>query len=147
MIQCLSKVLESYLKDYGWNFRSEGTGEWVTGWQGGERSYPLRISVLESWIIFQIQPFLKITTDWECWPEITHYLLRLNSNCHMVKIHIDENEQISLVLEVFSKNFEYSDFSDALGILGYYADYLYDEILDFMDKIGFQYSHALNFLT
>ncbi len=147
MNRCSSEMLECYLRDYGWSFRSNGPQSWLTGWQGQDRSYPLTVHLNDTWLVLNVNPFLKLNIDWESWPEISRYLLELNADCHMVKIVINQNGDIGLVLELLASNLAYSDFSDALGVLGYYADYLYDEILSQFDRIGFQYAHALSFLA
>lgn len=147
MSRCSSPKLETYLRDYGWSFRNESENSWVTGWQGQDRSYPLTIDLNDTWVILSVTPFLKLNIDWDSWPEISRYLLELNHQCHMVKIVINDCGDIALILEILASNLAYNDFSDALGILGYYADFLYDEILSQFDRIGFQYAHALNFLA
>lgn len=147
MNQCTPEVLEAYLQEYGWSYHYVDQGQWVTGWQGQERSYPLKISVCDTWITFQIKPFVKLTIDWDSWPELSYFILKKNDDCQMVKLALDENDQISLYLEVFANGFSYQDFNDTIGLMGYYADRLYDEILSHLDTIGFRYAHALNFLT
>ncbi|MBF0440913.1 MAG: hypothetical protein HQK54_03325 [Oligoflexales bacterium] len=147
MIQCLHRVIETYLDNYGWSYKVGGCGGWITGFQGGERSYPLFINITETWITFNIRPFIGISTDWEYWPEVLQFLLKLNNRCSMVKLVIDDDNCISLLLEIFARDLSYSEFYDSLGVLGYYADFIYGEILDFFDKIDFKYSHSLKFLT
>lgn len=147
MVRHVSQQLESYLYEYGWTFKQAAEGQWVTGFQGKERAYPLTLVASETWVTFQVHPFLKLSIDWECWPELARFLLELNHSCQMVKVVINDRGHIGLTLEVLSTKFDFEHFSDSLGILGYYADFLFDEILGFMDQIGFNYSLALNFLT
>ncbi len=147
MVQQVSGQLESYLRDYGWSFRKMDDNHWVTGFQGKDRSYPLRLLVSDTWITFQIHPFLKLNVDWECWPELAKFLLELNHSSQMVKLVLNEKGHIGLTLEALASGLNYEAFSDCLGILGYYADYLFDEVLTFMDHIGFNYSLSMNFLT
>lgn len=136
MNQCTSDVLEKYLKTYGWSFRTNGQGVWMTGWASEKRSYPLRIILDESFITLNVQPLLKLDVDLEAYPELAVTLLEVNQHCHLVKIAIDEVGDIVLSLSLVSEFFSYELFSTSIGLLGYYSDYLYDEITSFFDRLG-----------
>lgn len=147
MVQQVTGQLESYLCDYGWTYRKTDGNQLVTGFQGKDRAYPLRILSSETWVTFHIHPFLKLSIDWECWPELAKFLLELNHSSQMVKLVLNEKGHIGLTLEMLVSGMSYDCFSDGLGIIGYYADYLFDEVLSFLDQIGFNYSLSMNFLT
>ena len=70
MTQCSSGVVESWLHQYGWAFRTMGENRWCTGWEGEERYYPLYLSLSDTWMTFRIQPFIKLNIDWESHPGI-----------------------------------------------------------------------------
>jgi hypothetical protein len=147
MNRCDGKLLESFLSAYGWSYRREGDGAWRTGFRGEDQSFPLSILLSESWVTFSVQPFLSIPVDWESWPEISRMLLELNSKSTMVKLSLNPSGQMELSLEAFAINFEYDVFCLAMGLLGFYADSFYDEILTRLDSIGFRYTESLNLLT
>ena len=147
MVQCTSNVLESYFYDYGWNFKSSGIRQWITGWRGEDRYFPLNISLTDTLISFSIQPFLKLQVDWESWPEISKLLLELNNECKMIKISIDPEYNMCLSMELPSSSLTFGCFKDSIGMLGYYADHVYDAILTFLDQLGFKYADSLNMLT
>lgn len=147
MIRCDGELLESYLADYGWSFRREGEGSWRTGFRGEDQCFPLHILLSDSWVTFSVQPFLSISVDWDSWPEISRLLLELNSTSTMVKLSVDGSGQMELSLDAFSLNFNYDAFCLAMGLLGFYADSFYDEILTRLDSLGFRYTESLNLLT
>ncbi len=147
MERCTGPLLENYLATYGWTYRSTGSQEWTTGFQGQDRSFPLRISLTETWISFQIEPYLGLEIDWESWPEIARCLLELNGRSSMVRLSLCDQGRIEMGLEVFNKQFCYESFCTCIGLLGFYADHFYDEILSRLDSIGFKYTESLKLLT
>lgn len=147
MERCTGPLLENFLATYGWSYRSTGQHEWTTGFQGQERSFPLRISMTETWISFQIEPYLGLDIDWESWPEISRCLLELNGRSSMVRLSLCDKGQIEMSLEVLNRQFCYEAFCTCIGLLGFYADQFYDEILARLDSIGFRYSESLKLLT
>ena len=147
MAVCEAQLLDSFLEQYDWISKRDREDRWLTGWEGEDRSYPLAIQLSDTWISFQVSPFLKLGLDWESWPEISHFLLELNHLSHMAKLSIDSQGDIHLSLEVFTSSIDYDKFCDTLGVLAYYADFFYNEILNKMDHVGFRYSEALNFLA
>ena len=141
------QVLESYLADYGWAFRKVSETNWVTGWQGGDRSYPLVLTLSDTWLSFEVKPFLKLSLDWDIWPELSLFLLELNHSSHMVKLVVDESGDICLHLEMFTNELIFSNFADSLGLIGYYCDQMYDQILNQLDRIGCQTPQDFKYLT
>ena len=130
MDQGVSEIVESYLNQYGWSFRSVDARRWLTGWQGMERYFPLQIVACDSWITFCIKPLIDWHEKWENSRELAHFLLELNDQCPMIKLHLDEAGDICLGLSVFAAHLDYENFYNAVGLLGYYADYLFTEILN-----------------
>lgn len=147
MNRCTGELLESFLADYGWAFRREGEGMWKTGFRGEEQIFPLSIILTETWISFVVQPFVELSIDWDSWPEISRLLLELNARATMAKLSISLEGRIELSIEVLNAAFTYESFSLTMGLLGYYADSYYDEILSDLDMIGYRYSESLNLLT
>lgn len=145
--RCTSELLESYLKDYGFAYRCTGIGLWKTAFRGEEQLFPLSIILTENVVSFVIQPFVELLVDWESWPEISRLLLELNSKATMAKFALSAEGRIELSIEVLSSAFSYESFSLTMGLLGFYADNYYDEILESLDSIGFRYSESLNLPT
>ena len=146
-LQVSSTALEDFLGRYGWDYIKKSDNCLVTGWQGEHRSYPLRIEVSDTWVSFKVQPFLNLTIDWDSWPEIAMYLLEMNDGTSMAKVSLDDEGRIVMSLEVFSQDLSFERFSDVLGVLGHYAEILYDDLLSTLDNVGYRYCESLNILT
>jgi len=147
MERCTGPLLENYLSTYGWTFRASGNQEWKTAFQGQDQSFPLRIHLTDTWISFVIEPYLNLDIDWESWPEISRCLLELNGTSSMVRLSLCGKGQIEMGLEALNNRFCYESFCTCMGLLGFYADQFYDEILGRLDSIGFRYSESLKLLT
>lgn len=137
MDQISSQQIEGFLCQYGWNFKKVDESHYETGWQGKKRSFPMTISICDTWIGFEITPFLETEIDWESWPEVSAFLLEFNDRSRMVKASTNEQQLICLSIEAFASRFCFAEFSDCLGILGFYADQLDDELHDFLEIIGY----------
>ena len=137
MTHSVIKILEKYLSKYGWSFKKVSEKTIISGWQGQHRCFPLVISYCDTWISFEVNPLLKLEIDWEFWPELTAFALNLNASSRMIRLSMTEEGTLSLLLDIFSANLNFQDFSDALGVLGYYADYFYEEMTNKLDRVGF----------
>lgn len=147
MNRCTSERLESFLVDYGWAFRREGDGLWKTGFRGEEQIFPMSIILTDNFVSFVVQPFVELAIDWESWPEISRLLLELNARATMAKFAISREGRIELSIEVLNASFDFESFTLTMGLLGYYADAYYDEILSDLDHLGYRYTESLNLLT
>lgn len=130
------QILESYLTRYGWEWFISYTGEakiWCTGWQSEIKSFPLNISFTDTWILFEVNPFIPLEYETQK-DELYKALMELNNDIQLVKLSINESSNISLKLQLFS-NMSFEDFSNALGVLAYYADLLYANLVDTKEDI------------
>ena len=142
-----AEKLETYLTEYGWHYHSMSDRRWITGWQSERRSYPLTIVLTDSWARFDVKPLLKVDLDWCSWPEALRYILELNHDSQLVKLGLDEFGEVSLSIQLFTHSFTYEAFSDAMGVLGHYADLLHDELSQKLAEIGYQVNLPLEYLT
>jgi len=133
---CTPEQLEGYLKAYGWTFTRDGDALWHSGWQGEERSYPLEISMSETWIRFEVVPFLAADPRAKRLTEFMAWLLELNHELHIVKLSMLGDGAIVISAHVLASGFTYDDLNDILGILGYYADVLDEKIHEKMKQLG-----------
>ena len=138
MNQSTPDEVERFLEQYGWTYRPHGRGVWMSGWASDLRSYPLKIIWDESFVELAIQPFYKLDFDWEAYPDISTWLLELSDNYKMIKVSIDQVGDLVLSLVMINHNLDYIRFSTGLGILGYYADIIYDEISEALDQSAFE---------
>ena len=125
------QVLESYLKRYGWEWFVSYKNDvkiWCTGWQSEIKSFPLNISFTETWILFEVDPFIPLEYDSQK-DFLYKPLMELNNDIQLVKLCLNEYGSVSLKLQLLS-NMSYTEFSNALGILAYYTDLLYANLVD-----------------
>lgn len=135
----MTKTIEAFLDRYGWRYHSNGQNCWMTGWQSEHRSYPLLITLNDSWMSLQVVPLMKLGVEWDAWPEAMRTILDLNHEAKLVKIGIDEFGDLSLSLYLLSEGLTYSQFETAVGVIGYYADKLFDELQHYLSSIGFEF--------
>ncbi|SMF33950.1 YbjN domain-containing protein [Pseudobacteriovorax antillogorgiicola] len=143
----ICSALEDFLVRYGWDYVKKSEQKLITGWQGEHRSYPLLIEISDTWVSFKIQPLLKLNIDWDTWPEIASHMLEMNDATSMAKLSVDSDGQIVLGLDIFSNGLSYESFSDVIGVIGYYAESIYDDLLSILDHVGYRYCESLNILT
>ena len=111
---------------------------WARGWQGEEREYPLFIDVNDTSISFKVAPLVHLDLDWLQWPELSLFLLELNSESQLVKASVNEQGEIVLSSYCLTEGLNYDGFSKMLGILGYYCDAFYGEIISCLEVCGYQ---------
>ena len=147
MDSAVSQTIESYLDHYGWAFRPIKQGQWLTGWQGEQRYFPLGVSVCESWLTLTIKPFVEWHDGWNRTRDIANYLMKLNNYCPMVKFALDEQGDICLSLSLLLSHLGFEEFSNSIGILGYYAESLHEEIENRILMLQSRSMNQIGFLT
>lgn len=147
MAKLTAEVVELYIERYGWTFRRGGEGVWYSGWSGDHRSFPLTMKLTDTWLGFKVSPLFSLEIDWDCWPELSRFLLELNHECKLVKIGINARSEIAISFEFFSEEVTFDDFSDALGIIGHYAEILHEEISSWLNEIGYFTGTRATYIT
>jgi hypothetical protein len=87
-------------------------------------------------VTFEIKPLLPLELDWLDWPELTTLLLELNHSVHFVKISLADDGDITLSAQIFSKHLDYDSFHDTVGVLGHYAEILFEKLMNHAIDIG-----------
>lgn len=141
------KLVSEYLSRYGWVFDSSKQGGIESGWQGESIYFSLSIDCYQHWIAFRVNPFPELNIDWESWPEIARYLLEWNDGSHVAKLSLDAAGIIQINADLLVDNLDFDAFSQTLGTISHYAERLYDDLLTFLDHVGFRYCESLNILT
>ena len=130
-----SEQIETYLTRYGWAFDTISSHQWLTGWQGRYKVYGLSISASLSMISMKVDRYWDPRIDWEERADLLRYVCDINAQTPMVKLGIEKDGTISLLLQLWGTDLSYKDFSQALGLIGYYADSLFEELtLKFRDQ-------------
>lgn len=147
MAACTVHQLGRFVEAYGWLFDSESENVLVTGWEGDGRHYPLQITTSDTMVSFEVSPLMVFDIDWLRWPELLLFILELNEKCQIVRLSVNEHGEVILQANVLAEDFHYNHFSNLLGMIGYYADALYGEILSKMTEMGYHLSSQGDFLT
>jgi hypothetical protein len=125
------EVVDGYFEQYGWSYtRDEGSSDWTTGFRGDVANFRIFVKLTENWVYFTIIPFVIGPQDSERRARLHWHLLRLNRDINMAKFALDEDDDVVLTVELPSENLDYSEFSDAINALCYYADDTYLEMLN-----------------
>ena len=122
------ETLGEYFEKYGWAFRQTGESGFVTWFRGDVSTFRISVNVTKDWVYFSISPFVVVPKEPECERKLHKHLLLLNHEMNMAKFTIDEEGDVILTVEFPSENLDYSEFSDALGVLSYHADDTYAKV-------------------
>lgn len=124
------ETIDSFFEQYGWTFEKSGEDLWFTGFRGDVSNYRIFIKVTEHWAYFTIAPFVVAPKGEDCTRRLNWHLLRLNRDINMAKFCLDADGDIVLTVEMPTESLDYGQFSEALGVLSYYADDSYLEVLN-----------------
>jgi len=116
------EVLEEYFERFNWTYERVGDSDFRTGFRGDVSQFRIVIRLAGDWVYFSIAPFVVAPHDPECERKLYRRLLKLNHEMNMAKFTVDQDGDVILTVELPSENLDYSEFSDALGALAYYAD-------------------------
>ncbi|MBM4251274.1 MAG: hypothetical protein FJ146_04845 [Deltaproteobacteria bacterium] len=130
MQQLTAQDFESMLQDYGWSYEKVDEQQWHTGFQGGQRYFPLSIRLSQTCVSFEVRPLIDLLVDSPRDHGLSRELLELNSRLQLAKIAVSELGEVSLSCQVLTNNFGLETLGRVLGILGYYADEIAPEIYE-----------------
>lgn len=122
------ETIESYFEQYGWSHERTGEFDFRTGFRGDVSLFRILVRLTENWVYFSISPFVIGSQDPACEHRLYKHLLKLNHEINMAKFTVDKDGDVILIVELPAENLDYSEFSDALGALAYYADDNYARI-------------------
>ena len=102
---------------------------WRSHFRGKRASFPFYVRIDDAgYVNFAIVPFLKSPEEPEAQHKLHTRLLELNHQLLMAKFSIDDDLDVLLSVEYPTAELDESEFTDALDVLGYYADRHYDEL-------------------
>jgi hypothetical protein len=123
-----AETIESYFDRYGWQYDRLDDTHFVTGFKSEVTDgFGIYITLAPHWIYFSISPFVK-APDPECERNLYKHLLRLCQQMNMAKFAVDDDKDVMLAVELPRESLDFSEFSDALGALTYYADQTYETV-------------------
>lgn len=117
-----TETLEEYFDRYEWTYHRLNETDFRTTFRGDVSSFVIHVRIAGEWVYFTIAPFVVTPANAECEGKLHKHLLRLNHEMNMAKFTVDDDGDVMLTVELPSENLDYSEFSDALGALAYYAD-------------------------
>lgn len=123
--------INQFFETYGWQYDfDEGSKTWNTGFRGDTSNFSIMVHLAEDWLYFSINPFVNAPVEPVCEKKLHYYLLRLNHAINMAKFSLDAEGDVTLTVELPTENMDYSQFSDGLNAVSFYADAHYLEILN-----------------
>ena len=125
-----AETIESYFEQYGWGFERLDETHFMTAFKSEViDSFPVYITLSPNWVYFAVAPFVQAPGEAACEHKLNGHLLRLCQQINMAKFSIDTDGDVILSVELPREHLDYSEFSDALGALSYYADQHYETVL------------------
>jgi hypothetical protein len=118
------------IEQKGWGLREKPTVElWHLVYESYPTEFDVYLSVTDEWVYFQA-PLLKpgAMINPQCREALFAYLLRLNSEIHLVKFSLDLDEQVVLSIEIPSESFDFKAFRNVTEALETYLDRYFTEI-------------------
>ncbi len=124
-----AETLKNYFEQYGWSFNEIDQDRFATGFSSDVTDFfPIYVTLAAHWVYFAIAPYVHAPTDPTCERKLHKHLLRLSQEINLAKFSIDSENNVILTVELPRENLNFSEFSDALGALSYYADEHYLDI-------------------
>ncbi|MBU0491344.1 MAG: YbjN domain-containing protein [Chloroflexi bacterium] len=124
------ETIDSYFEQYGWKYKRDEDGDWITGFRGDVQSFRFFVRLTEHWVYFTISPYIVAPKDPVCQQRLHTHLMRLNRDINMAKFCLDNDMDVVLTVELPREGFDYSEFADAIGALSHYADNHYVEVVN-----------------
>ena len=124
-----TETIESYFERYGWSYEQVDENRFLTGVQSDVTDvFSIYITLTPNWVYFAIVPFVEAPTDPKCEFNLYKHLLRLCQEINLAKFSVNSDGNVIMTVELPRENLNYSEFSDALGALSYYAEQTYGEV-------------------
>lgn len=137
MNQEVQDKLKEFLEAYGWVYRFDGENIFYSGWRSLNRTYSLRVQLNESLLFFEVKLLsLSDLVQEKHWKSILEFILRLNRQISTIKLGIDDEDSVVLLAEVFTDQLNYDYLSKLLGIIGYYAEKVQEEVLTRINQLS-----------
>ncbi|HWG85198.1 MAG TPA: YbjN domain-containing protein, partial [Deinococcales bacterium] len=121
------EAVEAFFKEYGWSFETLGPGIWRTGFRGTSSFHTIYMRLTEDWLYMTISPFVEAPSDRECKRRTYEAMLHFNREMNLAKFVLDEDEDVTLTVELPLSALDYEVFAEGLTALAYYADDAFHE--------------------
>jgi hypothetical protein len=128
MPKFLDKIAE-FFAEYGWEYERLNGNTILSGFAGETSTFTLFVHVCDDWVIMSISPLVERPVD-SCRANILGYLARLNFHATLVKFSMDDQDNVSLTVELPVRGLTFESFASILETLCFYADDQYQRILE-----------------
>lgn len=118
----LADDIPGYFDQYGWRYERREPGIFRTGFVGEAGAWDIWVRATSSLVLFVISPLVLRPEDTPPGPLLLRALLKANNELNLAKLAIDDDEDISLSVELPADGFCYALFADALTAIAHYAD-------------------------
>jgi hypothetical protein len=123
-------TVETYLKQYGWEFEQTEDDVIITDFAAGEAHFLVAIQLAAPWLRLCIPAYLPTPAD-DRWPEVAKLLFRLNHQSRMVRFAADDHDQLTLCADLYTEgDLDYAQFEIALDALTYVAETAHPHLLE-----------------
>jgi hypothetical protein len=120
--------LRDFFEQYEWAAEEVETDVWrSTFTTEGEDDFDLYVMVAEEWVHFAVSPLVHLG-EAEAHPRLAAALLRLNQRMRVVRIGLDDEGDLNLLVDAPRERFDFGDFALTLDLLTEYASALAYEL-------------------
>ncbi len=123
-------AIESYLKQYNWDFERTEADTIITGFVADEAHFLVVIQLVAPWLRLSVPAYLPLPAN-ESWPEVAKLLFKLNHQSRMIRFGMDDHDQLTLSVDLYTEEgLEYFQFEIALDALTYIAETVHPHLLE-----------------
>jgi hypothetical protein len=112
-----------YFRRYGWAFDRLDDETFRTSFRGKNAAFVALVRVTEHWIVFSVNPFVRAPDD-GLGPVTLRFLATANFQESVVKLGLDDEDDVFINVELPVDGFSYELFAAALTSLSHAADRL-----------------------
>lgn len=140
------ETIGEFLAQYGWEYETPEENVLVTGFRGQSGSFRIFIEIADSWVFFAIVPFIPSPSP-ECRDRLCRSLLRLNYEFNLVKIGVNGDGDVALLVEMRADDLRFGDVAEALDALSFYTDEFYLSLASLATDPGYEPSQDFDIWT
>jgi hypothetical protein len=125
-----AQTIERFFAKYQWSFETISDGVWRTGFKGESGFFTIYMRLTDTWLYMTISPFVPAPQLEKARIHTMEAMLNFNREMNLAKFVLDEDEDVTLTVELPISALRYEVFSEGLTALAYYADDIYPDMLE-----------------
>ncbi|MFN3267229.1 MAG: YbjN domain-containing protein [Deinococcales bacterium] len=130
MTEVNAQTIERFFAKYQWSFETIADGVWRTGFKGENGFFTIYMRLTDAWLYMTISPFVPAPQLEKARIQTMEAMLNFNREMNLAKFVLDEDEDVTLTVELPLSALRYEVFSEGLTALAYYADDIYPDMLE-----------------